>query len=472
MVGSVLKSLLVGHTTNGYNPQYQVYSLVGNNVFPNVLPQNYGTPAIVYTIMDTEPYTIKDSRAWGVKLDIDIDIVAETYSDLNKISMMIISNLHRYKNIYNSNDSDGLGYGIPTDSTFGKYAPASTGETLYIGGMQILDISFENSRETFDDILELYKNTLNFSLTYIDSPSMWGSDLCINLEDLNLMSTTNVGGNPAYTQPVAINDGVNNLFSTNILPTVSGSPTTLDSNYIVFSDDSGTSNTYRPTLKNNEKNYLQFNGGKYLLANNTSDFLARTRKEVTFCCVFEMEGIDAIGSQAAIVYKRNSTTTGTGAVYLFIGAFLPGTITFNYNGRIRLAAGGEQTVTFATVIRWDAFGLNPNFTWTKKNYFAFTMSRTSGNVVGGQVRYWCSGSLKNWNPYQRSDEVYSGSATGTVYEDCFNFETIGSDVTGYTDSINIYDLIIYPEKLNMGETKYTETQKFILDKYTYFGIQW
>ena len=163
MVGSVLKSLLVGHTTNGYNPQYQVYSLVGNNVFPNVLPQNYGTPAIVYTIMDTEPYTIKDSRAWGVKLDIDIDIVAETYSDLNKISMMIISNLHRYKNIYNSNDSDGLGYGIPTDSTFGKYAPASTGETLYIGGMQILDISFENSRETFDDILELYKNTLNFT---------------------------------------------------------------------------------------------------------------------------------------------------------------------------------------------------------------------------------------------------------------------------------------------------------------------
>ena len=50
MVGTALKWLLIGYGADGNNPQYDIYNLVGNNIYPNIIPQNVGLPAISYSV--------------------------------------------------------------------------------------------------------------------------------------------------------------------------------------------------------------------------------------------------------------------------------------------------------------------------------------------------------------------------------------------------------------------------------------
>ena len=155
MIGQALRYLLIGYgdkTLNSHlNPQAEFYDIVGDNVFPNVLPQNYGTPSIVYTNRDIEPSNIKSFRALANTIDIEIDIVSESYADVSKLSTLIINNLHRYNNIYNSNDDTSIGYGTPLYTTafasgnYGDHSPACTGPIQYVAGIHIIDLFFVNS---------------------------------------------------------------------------------------------------------------------------------------------------------------------------------------------------------------------------------------------------------------------------------------------------------------------------------------
>ena len=63
MVGKALKILLSGSASASVYENYELYKLIGKNIFPNVLPQNYGTPSVVYTITNTEPASIKYFRS-------------------------------------------------------------------------------------------------------------------------------------------------------------------------------------------------------------------------------------------------------------------------------------------------------------------------------------------------------------------------------------------------------------------------
>ena len=66
MIGRGIKYLLNGYNGNSYNPQYDISQIVGDNIFPNVLPQNNGLPSVVYTIIGSEPSRIKELRAIAV----------------------------------------------------------------------------------------------------------------------------------------------------------------------------------------------------------------------------------------------------------------------------------------------------------------------------------------------------------------------------------------------------------------------
>ena len=45
-----------------------------------------------------------------------------------------------------------------SSNKYGRFAPASTGDTQYIGGLQIKYLGFDNSIETYDKKLEVYEN--------------------------------------------------------------------------------------------------------------------------------------------------------------------------------------------------------------------------------------------------------------------------------------------------------------------------
>ena len=127
MVGQGIQTLLTGQNTDINNPVYQIYDYIGSNVFPNVLPQNYKTPAIVYTITDIEPTNIKQYRSIAKTIDLELDIIDDKFSIVSQLTTLVIDYLHRYNNYYNSyTGGSSVGAGIPASASFGAHSMPDT----------------------------------------------------------------------------------------------------------------------------------------------------------------------------------------------------------------------------------------------------------------------------------------------------------------------------------------------------------
>ena len=483
MVGSALKLLLSGNITTGDNPEFMLYELLGNNIFPNVVAQNYGTPAVVYTITSTEPAKIKYYRSLAITIDFDVDVLCESYSDLIKISTLIRSNLHRYKNSFNSSDSTQQGYGTPT-TTFGQYAPPSSNKIQYVGGLQIVGLNFINSNDYYDEKLELYRNTLNFNLTYIDDVSLWGTDLCINLDDLNLMSTTSSGGNPLYTQPLSLNDGVNFLFCPSVYSNTNNvEATTLNGFYPAFEDTSGTSNTYRPNLKEDAKKrkYLEFGENKLLNSIVEGFSTLRTYKEFTIFSVFSVPNSTYIPRETAITFvpsvDLSSQNTSLYCYNTNSGGETGITIYYVYCTILKSDGSGgltNQAVQLFNILKYPAIGLNSDIDFSEPVYFAFSLSKTSDTQLKGQVYFITSSDFAIYG----NTNIYTDltvTSTGNNFKDyLFNFQSLHSDVTDFValgdgtrdmnEALNLYEFAICPEKLPFGSSRFLQIQKYLLEK--------
>ena len=503
MIGQAIRYLLIGYGdkllgSGLRNPQSQVYDIVGDNVFPNVLPQDYGTPSIVYTIRDIEPSNIKSFRALANTIDIEIDIVSDSYAEVSKLSTLIINNLHRYTNIYNSNKDSTIGYGTssytasPDYGKYGQYAPACTGSIQYVAGIQIIDLFFVNSTETFDDILENYRNTLNFKLTYINDIANWGADFYLKLDDLNLMATTSSGGNPLYDQPISVDDGVNYIWSPSIysdsdnidfsIPAFS-----VNNEYPVFHDTTGTSNTNRPTLKRsadtppkfNGLNYLQFGSSKFLTPVNQSIAANRNYKEMTFFCVITLPDSYSSAKGASILFKPSVVTSASGGIGVksqIVGADV--FFTFFFTALEDDGSGGktEKSGNLVTLNSNTASGTNPLLRFSEPVYFAFSISRTSTTKLEGQVDIiTASYRTKDWAGENNRFNIFSATSSTTWMEYFINFQTIHSNRTSYNtngagtinlnDELHIYDLAVVPKKLTFGSAEYSQIKNNILQKH-------
>ena len=505
MIGRGIKYLLNGYNGNSYNPQYDISQIVGDNIFPNVLPQNYGLPSVVYTIIGSEPSRIKELRAIANTIDIDIDVIADSYSQTNQISTLIISNLHRYTNNFNSSDSDGIGYGTPTGaSLYGMYAPPSTGSVQYIGGLQITDLSFQNAVESFDEKLENYRNTINFKLTYIDDPTVWGSDLYIKSEDLNLMAKRGAdGSDPKYVHPIAIDEGVNYLFSPYVFsvdnPNISS--TTLDGIYEVFYANidvySGGYTSNRPTLKQSADTppiyngliYLNFGTSDLLLSSNASDRLNRKYKEITVFSVFTIPDSTGADKSTALMFRRDATSDASSGIIVETIDTGGGATKFEIHGMALetapLDTEEHRGFTFLVILSYPALGINPDLKFTDPIYFAASFKRDPDDDTKVKGEYelisssardtgWGdggSGSATSWSD--------SASSTRTFKEYCFNFECLHSDIASLdtrgagtmalNDELNIYDLLMWPDQLTFGSNKYNQIKRNLIEKHNLYN---
>ena len=487
MVGQAIRYLLIGSKSHGNNPQYEIYNYVGDNVFPNVIPQNYGLPALVYTIRDSTPANIKYHRPIAITIDVEIDVIADNYGELSQISLLIKNNLHRYRNIYNSNDSDGIGFGSNSQwsgvlDEFGMFAPPSNDSIQYVGGLQIIDLSFTDSTESFDDVLENYRNTLSFKLTYLNDVTIFGADFYLKLQQLNLMYKT--GTDPKYIN-ININDGVNYLFAPSVLSTnISKSYSGLYTNFY-------ESDTNRPTLKQssntppkyNQQNYLEFGEDKYL-SNYLNMTLARKLDEVTIFCVFSLPNSYLPDSQVggAILLKNDGTGSDTGG----FGAYSWKSGISN-NWRIYAVAleddgfGGQQW-GFFNIAGWTTISgtpIYPNTRFSDPVFLAFSLSKTDSTTLTGQYDIITSSDFTEFGDDNIYNDIDATSST-TWKDNFFSYQTIHSDMstieTGaasvgiagdleVNDPINVFDLVVYPKKLVFGSPEYMEIKKQVIEKH-------
>jgi len=508
MVGQAIRWMLIGDAAQGNNPQSDIANLIGDNIYPNVLPQNKSLPAIVYTIDNNNPDKVKEKRALNNRVFFDIEIVDKSYAVVNQLSTLVINQLHRYTNSYNSNDSDGIGYGTTGGSSkYGKFAPASTGTIQYVGGLQIQYLELRNAIESYDDKRYTYRNTLNFEIVFIDDLTTWGADTIIKLTDFNLMAT-NVGAtdDPLYTQPLLIDQGVNYIFSPSV-PDLSKNVINGNIIYEHFYDPSGTSNTNRPTIKTsienppkyNSNNYLEFASSKYLLS-SLSNKLNKKYKELTFFCVATLPNSEVANTTncSAVLFKRNSTTENSGAVFFkteIVGDPAAGGLVKFYGGGMALeddGAGGEDYRGFnfiGGIVAWPLFGILDTLSFEDPFYFAVSFKRKIGDNTKLEGQYelitssdFSIGGLDNSFSFggdRNNYKEWSDNSINTFKEWFFNFETIHSDITsfdtkgggGITDMnfpINLYDFVMWPESLTFGTNKYMQIKKDIIQKHNMF----
>lgn len=490
MVAQAIRYLLIGDGNEGNNPQYEIYDFVGDNVFPNVLAQNYGLPAIVYTIRNVETSKIKSFRALANTIDVEIDIIAETYAQVSQISTLVANNLHRYSNIYNSNSSSGIGYGTEKTSGYNGYGPASTGPIQYVGGLQILDLYFTDSTESYDDILENYRNTLSFKMTYVNDATIWGADVMIKLNDLNLMATTSASGNLLFKQPIAIDDGVNYLWCPSIYSNSDNinyisEALSVNTQYPLFYDTSLTSNSNRPILREsalnppkfNKLNYLEFAQNKYLVGTPSSLSFNRDYKEMTFFAVITLPNSYASEKGASILFKRSTASTSSGGVGVksqIIGSSV--FFSFFLTAREDDGAGGENEKSSELITLESSASLNPDLRFSEPVFFAFSVSRETTTKLSGETDIITASYInKNWSGDGQRFNVFEIVSSTTWSEYFFNFGSLHSDRTSYNtngagtinlnDELHLYDLVIYPEKLTFGSAKYNEIKNSILEKH-------
>tara|TARA_R110002020_G_scaffold92169_5_gene223334 strand:+ start:4738 stop:6222 length:1485 start_codon:yes stop_codon:yes gene_type:complete len=486
MVGQAIRYLLTGSKSHGNNPQYEVYSYVGDNVFPNVIPQNYGLPALVYTIRDSTPANIKYHRPIAITIDVEIDVIADNYAELSQISLLIKNNLHRYKNTYNSNDSDGIGYGSNSEYSgfldeFGMFAPASNDSIQYVGGLQIIDLSFTDSTESFDDVLENYRNTLSFKLTYLNDATIWGADFYLKIQQLNLMYKT--GTDPKYIN-VDINDGVNYLFSPSTFSTILSK--SYDGIYTQFYE----SDANRPTIKKSESNppklnqlnYLEFGEDKYL-SNYLDMTIARKLDEVTIFCVFSFPDsyftASPVGGAILLQDTGSGAENGGFGVYSFSSG-ITNHWRFYATALEDNGSGGTQW-RFFNIMGFNTITpiINPNTRFSDPVFFAFSLSKKDSTTLSGQYDFITSSDFTEFG----DDNIYEnfeGTSTSTWKDNFFNYKTIHSDMssidTGNTsigiggilpvnNAINLFDLIVYPKKLVFGSPEYMEIKKQVIEKH-------
>lgn len=462
MIAQVIKTLLTGQTTNAYNAQYEIYNIVGENVFPNVVPQNYGTPAIVYTITDTETNEIKNFRTPATTIDIDIDILGDSYAIVTKLSTLIIANLHRYNNSYDSSFSRSRGFGIPTNNTsYGQYTPASTGVVQYIGGVGIIGVNFINSIEDFDEKLELYRTSVNIKLTYLEGVNMCGSILNFNFQDLNLMQSYS---SPNYTQPVSINDNIYTLFSESIYPirTISGSDTLYNFNQYFTSEPSDT-----PIIKQNSDGikYLSFDTDKYMDSAPTG-LEDNKYKKASFICVATLPDSKNATKEGAIV----SSGSSDGGMFRITTDFSSGFLN-SYKVFLQYkTTTGVGSYQIYTVSQWVAIGLNEDLDWSMVNYFAISIEQIDSNtftivkdfIFSSDLNLSSGATLNTSDYYPNVTTVITGVDLDS--DGMFSFSRLHNETTN-NDPIDLYELSFFKTNLNFGSTNYLQIKNYVLNKY-------
>tara|TARA_R100000655_G_scaffold31221_1_gene62681 strand:- start:18355 stop:19908 length:1554 start_codon:yes stop_codon:yes gene_type:complete len=509
MIGRLLKLLLLGrYAAEGSdsiidNPSEEIYSFVNTRVYPEYKPQATLYPAIIYSIDSTDPDKVKGVRSPNNVIIFDLMVLSKSYAELIQLSTLVINQLHRYKNSYNSSDSTGIGFGTPNPLVpynYGFYNPPSTGDIQYMGGLQIQALNFKSGIDTFDDKLKIYKNSLTFELIYIDDLSIWGADILLKFTDLNLMATNiNSTDDPLYTQPIALNQGVNYLYTTNTLKFKNETinPDTIDDigagiggYYNYFYDPSFTSNTYRPTIKKsienppqyNSNNYLECGLNKYLLKNNNN--VKRKYSEVTFFCVVELPGSDSTSTSSSVLFKDSNSTNDTGGIYFFTEVIgdpaAGGMVKFNSGGMALEENGGGITHRgfgfFGGLVKWPAFGLNLDLSMENPFYFSVNFKRSESKTdLSGQYEWiLSSGGAGDRNNYTDWLDVCSASSDGfedyfftfeSIHSDIGSFDTNGSGTFDMNGNINIYDFVLFPEFLTFGSTKYLQVKKQIIEKH-------
>ena len=458
MIGQVIKTLITGQTTDPYNAQYEVYNLVGANVFPNVVPQNYGTPAIVYTITDTDTHNIKTSRSPATTLDLDIDVLGESYSVVTKIAALIIANLHRYKNNYNSNkESETRGTGIPnnTNTTYGRYAPACTGDTQYIAGMSIIGINLINSIEDFDEKLELYRNTINFKLTYLEGANTSGAIIDIDAQDLNLMqSYAGSGEDPTYTQPIAINGDIATLFSRSIFS---------NNNYQNFASVAGE----RPDiLAVNSLNYIRFESGE-ILQSEPSNLRDTYFDKCSIFCVATLPQSIGVSKSGAIIHNQLETYDSG---CLWLESVWDDPFTWYYVKLKVLTDSGTQDVTLFQTIQWIAGGVNEDLDLSQPNYIYVNLQYVSSTSITGYTDIILSSLADSGASYVTDTTDYyatNWSETGTGFSsNLFNFESLHSKRAGFNDAITLYNFAFFDKLIDSGTPNYMQIKRYMLAKHS------
>ena len=479
MDGRSIKTLLMGGmnfaegsgstvSSGGFTPMYEIYKLVGNNVYPNVVPQNYGTPALVYTITDTAPFQVKGQSTPATTIDVDVEVLGDSYASIIKISTYLMTNLHRYHNIYDGRNFEvtdtwfkGGSPIVPDDGNqYGSRVPQSVGNIQYWGGASIISLDFVNSIEDYDEKLELYRNTLNFKITYLNSPSTSGAICELDFNDTNLIRAS-IGGDTGV-QPAIVDNPILRIFSKAINPTRDDFYNY--KNYYQLLHKSGTVLYLRQNSEGN--NYIEFVLDNYL-ENVPAGLHNIFYKECTMFTVVSLPNASTSTLEAAILGASNYTTKCT--IWLETDQSIPNFTIYYLKIRVKLVSG-TYDYTVLTLLQSIPLDFYADLDWTKPIYIAISIKYVSASEI--KINY------ELINSSSPSDIIFEGynnepitltstTAGGDFSEGIFSYGSIHDESKG--DPLNMYEFSFFEKALDFGSPNYLEVKDYTIKNHKNFN---
>jgi hypothetical protein len=88
MIGKLIYNRLVTDST--------ILALVGDKIYPDIVPQDVQYPFVVYTIINSLPVDFKDGQSNLEEINVQLDVYTKSYDDTQDLANKIRNRLDRF----------------------------------------------------------------------------------------------------------------------------------------------------------------------------------------------------------------------------------------------------------------------------------------------------------------------------------------------------------------------------------------
>jgi len=110
----MIGKLIYGRLSTASN----ITAIIGNNIYPDITPQNVDYPFIVYSIINSNPVDFKDGQSNLEEIDLQIDVYTQNYDITQNLANLIRNRLDRFVGTVEGVEVQSIKYMSATSQVF------------------------------------------------------------------------------------------------------------------------------------------------------------------------------------------------------------------------------------------------------------------------------------------------------------------------------------------------------------------
>lgn len=435
----------------------KISDLATGGIYPNVVPQNVDYPVVVYHNY-TDPETSKDDSPNILYNRLNIQIIANSYKEVDNINTKIRDVLDHYVDKSSAGLADVPGY----------YENGNNHS--FIGNVDIQNIFYQEEEDEYFDKLEIYTKRVEYDVYYFydimrlsydlanennktpTNPLMLCQDFTISELMRDDRSPLTPSG-PDYDKKINDNNRIvysfNKLGSTKNLCINPGTPNTFynDTFNPYLRSSNVTSWAYHPTYQDGiaegTKPFLKFTTTSNLQTSASSQLIGDDSLFLPFGAMFIMVYKPTVAADENYILGNEYDAVNFNPIILShkkVGSDI--TIHFNPHGNSFTGASRERTLINST---------DDTKYWVGDYHFLCLSLGGSKNYTGGSVNQkgWYEYFNSNYNPKLTTGQILSDNTIAGNTDNMeatvgsnFSFKSIGHAAIN-SSGFNMYEFLLF-----------------------------